>query len=141
MSASKKIFSFFVWLITTLFQIILGMVFGTIAVGMTQGKMPLSLIFSAVGLLVGIYLVGVIAIALNKSIQPKRYSLRLLLCFLGVLVPFAYLIYTGSNIGYDHPRISEGLGLQVTILAALLGIIGFNLPAWFGRKKGMKPGG
>ena len=135
MNFLKKLLNFFAWLITSLFQVIVGMVLATLAVGLTQGQMPISLIIAALGLLVGVYAAGAVIIALRKSIQSKRYFLRLVLSFVGVFIPYAYMIYSGSIIGYDNPRFSEGLGLLMTILAALLGVIGFSLPGWFGRKK------
>ena len=135
MNSFKKILRFFFGLITILLQGAAGMLAGTLAVGMTQGQMPISLIFTGVGIWMGVFLVGAVALALRRNVKPKKYMLRLLVSLAGAAIPIAILIFFGAAKGYDNPTISDGLGLQMTILAAVLGIIGFYAPGWFGRKK------
>ena len=135
MNSFKKILSFFFGLITILLQGAAGMLAGTLAVGMTQGQMPLSLLFTGVGIWIGVFLVGAVALALRRKVRPRKYLLRLLVSLAGVVIPIAILIFFGAAKGYDNPTISDGLGLQMTILAAVLGILGFYAPGWFGRKK------
>ena len=135
MNSFKKILRFLIDLIIILLQGALGMAVGTLAVGMTKGQMPVSLITTAVGIWVGVFLVGALALSMRKRVKTKKYLARLLANLVGVAIPIGYLIYVGATKGYDSPVISEGLGLQMTILAAALGIVGFYAPSWFGRKK------
>ncbi len=131
MNTLKKILNFFAWLITLLLQAALGMVAGTVGVGIGQGKMPDSLLITGLGIVIGVFLVGALAIAVRKSIQPKKYLPRLVYAFIGMLVPMAALVAVGTSQGYDSELIDGGLGLLMTVLAVLLAIIGFYLPGWF----------
>ena len=135
MDIFKKVLSFFVSLIIILLQGALGMIAGTLAVGMTQGQMPASLVYTGVGIWLGVLIVGVPALSLRKKVISKKYLARLLASMLGAAIPTAILIYIGATKGYDSPRISEGLGMQMTLLAAGLSILGFYAPGWFGRKE------
>ncbi|MFH2039072.1 MAG: hypothetical protein ABIJ65_06520 [Chloroflexota bacterium] len=77
---------------------------------------------------------GALAIAMRKSIQPKKYLARLIFAFAGMLVPIAVLIAVGTSQGYDSELINGGLGMLMTVLAVILAIVGFYLPGWFKKK-------
>ena len=134
MSAIKKILNVLAWIITIVFQIALGQIAGTIAIAIVQGKMPESMILLWVGITVGVFLIGALAILLRRTIRPKKYLFRLGLTGLGVLIPVAILIAVGLNQGFDSEIISGGLGLILTLLASILGMIGFYIPGWIKSK-------
>ncbi|MFH2039078.1 MAG: hypothetical protein ABIJ65_06550 [Chloroflexota bacterium] len=134
MNTLKKILNFFAWLLTLLLQAALGMVAATFSVAVGQGRMPISLVYTGLGILLGVYLLGALAIAMRKSIQPKKYLPRLVFAFVGMLGPILVLYLVGNSQGYDSEIISGGLGLLMTGLAVLLAIVGFHLPGWFRKK-------
>ena len=135
MNVFRKILRFFVSLITILMQGALGMIAGTLAVSMSNGQMPLALIYTGIGIWAGVFLLGAIVLALRKNVRPRKFLSRLLLSLVGAAIPIAILSYFGASEGYDSPRITGGLGLEMTLLAALLSIIGFYAPGWSRRKK------
>jgi len=134
MNTLKKILNFFAWLLTLLLQAALGMVAGTFGVGMGQGRMPISLVYTGLGIFIAVFLLGALAIAMRKSIQPKKYLARLIFAFAGMLIPIAVLISVGTSQGYDSELINGSLGLLMTVLAILLAIVGFYLPGWCKKK-------
>ncbi len=47
-----------------------------------------------------------------------------------VLIPIAILVAVGLKEGFDSEVINGGLGLILTVLANLVGTIGFYIPGW-----------
>ncbi len=134
MSTGKKILSVLGWIITVILQAAFGQIAGTIALAMGGGKMPESMIFLGIGIAGGVFLIGALAILLRRAIQPKKYLSRLGFTVLGVLIPLAILVTIGLSQGFDSEIINGGLGLLLTLLASLLGMIGFYFPGWVKRK-------
>ena len=134
MSTGKKILSVLGWIITVILQVAFGQIAGTIALAIGRGKMPESMIFLGIGIAVGVFLIGALAILLRRAIQPKKYLSRLGFTVLGVLIPLAILVAIGLSQGFDSEIINGGLGLLLTLLASILGMIGFYVPGWIKRK-------
>ncbi|MBI4731996.1 MAG: hypothetical protein HY781_07700 [Chloroflexi bacterium] len=76
MSTVKKILSVLGWIITIVLQIAFGQIAGTFALAIGRGKMPESMIFLGIGIAVGVYLIGALAILLRRLIRPKKYLAR-----------------------------------------------------------------
>ncbi|MEW6093532.1 MAG: hypothetical protein AB1531_06155 [Chloroflexota bacterium] len=134
MSAVKKIFSVLGWIITIVLQIAFGQVAGTFALAIGQGRMPESMIFLGMGIAVGVYIIGALAILLRRAIRPKKYLARLGFTCVGVLIPIAILVAVGLSQGFDSEILNGGLGLLLTLLACILGVVGFYLPGWVKRR-------
>lgn len=134
MNAVKKILSVLGWILTIMFQIAFGQIAGTFALAIGQGKMPESMIFLGIGIAAGVYLIGALAILLRRAIRPKKYLARLGLTCVGVLIPIAILVAVGLSQGFDSEIINGGLGLLLTLLASILGMLGFYIPGWVKRK-------
>jgi hypothetical protein len=134
MKVVLKIFNVIAWLFTLVFQVAFGQAGGTLGAGMGQGKMPISLVYLWLMMTVGVYIVGLVAVLLRPRIHPKRLLSRLLWTCVGTAVPIAILVAVGASQGYDSQTISGGLGLILTVLATLLGILGFYIPGWKKRK-------
>ncbi len=134
MSTGKKILSVLGWIITVILQVAFGQIAGTIALAIGRGEMPESMIFLGIGIAVGIFLIGALAILLRRAIQPKKYLSRLGFTVLGVLIPLTILVAIGLSQGFDSEIINGGLGLLLTLLASVLGMIGFYVPGWVKRK-------
>lgn len=134
MNSVRKILNVLVWIITVVLQVALGQVAGTIALAIGQGKMPESMFLLWIGIAVGVFLIGALAILLRRAIQPKKYLSRLGFTSLGVLIPVAILSVIGLSLGFNSEIINGGLGLLLTLLASVLGMIGFFLPGWIKRK-------
>ncbi len=134
MNAVKKILSVLGWIIAIMFQIAFGQIAGTFALAIGRGKMPESMIFLGMGIAVGVYLIGALAILLRRAIRPKKYLFRLGLTCVGVLIPIAILVAVGLSQGFDSEILNGGLGLLLTLLACILGVVGFYLPGWIKRK-------
>ncbi len=134
MNSIKKVLNVLVWIITILLQIAMGQIAGTIALAIGQGKMPESMFLLWIGIALGVFLIGALAILLRRAIQPKKYLSRLGFTSLGVLIPVAILLVIGLSQGFDSEIINGGLGLLLTLLASVLGMLGFFLPGWKKRK-------
>lgn len=134
MSAVKKIFNVLSWIITILFQVASGQIAGRIAITIGQGKVLESIIFLWIGIAVGVFLIGALAILLRRSIYPKKYLSRLGLTSLGVLIPIAILVAVGLSQGFYSEIFNNGLGLMLKRLAYIFGMIGFYIPGWIKSK-------
>ncbi len=134
MSAFMKFLSVLGWIITIVLQIAFGQIAGTFALAIGRGEMPESMIFLGIGIAVGVYLIGALAILLRRAIRPKKYLARLGLTCVGVFIPIAILVAVGLSQGFDSEIINGGLGLLLTLLASVLGMLGFYIPGWVKRK-------
>jgi len=130
----KKILNVLAWIITFALQIALGQITGTVALAIGRGKMPGSMILLWIGITIGVFLIGALAILLRRSIRPKKYLFRLGMTGLGALIPIAILIFIGLSQGFDSEIINGGLGLILTLFACILGMICFYIPGWIKNK-------
>jgi hypothetical protein len=130
MNAVKKILDILAWIVTILLQVATGQVAGTLALAIGRGQMPASLFLLGLGIGVGVFLIGALAILARRAIRPKKFLSRLGLTLAGVLIPIAILAAVGSSQGFDSEILNGGLGLLLTLLACILGTLGFYIPGW-----------
>jgi hypothetical protein len=135
MSAGGKFLSGLGWLITIPLQVIIGYLAGVFALGIARGALPVGILYIWLGITLGIFLMGALVLLVRRAIRPKKYLARLGFTLLGAAIPLAILWALGTSQGFDSQAIQGGLGLLLPILAAILGLVGFYVTGWFGRKK------
>ncbi|MBI2845760.1 MAG: hypothetical protein HYX86_04350 [Chloroflexi bacterium] len=71
---------------------------------------------------------------LRQAIRSKKFLARLGFPALGALLPLAVLLAIGVSQGFDSEILNAGLGLILSVLATVLGLIVFYVPGWIGSK-------
>ncbi len=143
MDIAKKFVSPAVWIITIYLQVVIGQIAGHIAFQYGEGKIPASTICMWLGITLGVFSIGALAISLRQSISPK-YLARFGFTAIGVIIPIAIIATFGYSGNGDHEPLYSGLeflnstrlGSFIFFFAApIMGSVGFYLAYWFRAEK------
>lgn len=132
MNNGGKILAVLGWIITIIFQALLGLFMGYIFSIVGYNTWLTTILSLWVGDAIGIFIVGATSLALRPSVQPKNYFMRFSASAFGALLPIAVLIVLSYITGYDSDLIQGGWGAMLTVLSIVTGILGFYIPSWIG---------
>ena len=126
------------WVITTPVQIWIGFATGTVGFIMGEGELRNSFVLMWLCTTLGVFFVELLAIAIFRKNNPKKYLKRLILVALFTSIPIIFLAsfdialnFDNEIIGIEEPQSLDGIGDILRWLPPLLGKIGFYTIDWW----------